>query len=55
MAKKATQTAAEQKKEHNTKIPRGVSKHIRLLKSQGRADEAEALRKSTIDSRKSAE
>ena len=55
MAKKATKTVAEQRKQNAIKLPRSVSKHIRLLKSQGRVEEAENLRKTTIENRTASE
>jgi hypothetical protein len=55
MAKKAIKTVAEHKKQNAIKLPRSVSKHIRLLKSQGRTEEADNLRKTTIESRTNAE
>ena len=56
MAKKATKTVEQQDKENRkANIPKSVAKHIRLLKSQGRMEEAENLRKSTIESRTDSE
>lgn len=52
MAKKETKTVEQRDHENrNVKLPRSVAKHIRLLKSQGRLEEADNLRRTTIESR----
>jgi hypothetical protein len=50
-AKKATTPAAKQP-EKGRRLPKSVRKHIRLLKSEGRYDEAAAMHKSQSDSQK---
>jgi hypothetical protein len=54
-AKKPAEKKTFNKDEGGARLSKSLRKHIRLLKSQGRAEEAATLRAAALANRKSAE
>jgi len=57
MAKKTTtvQPSNTASSKRRSRLPRSVRKHIRLLKSEGREDEAAAQHKAAVESKRRSE